>query len=66
MEGNGSLCDCGKEFKDVCERNMLMREKARKAVQAFRLLSLFQRDVAKMIGRMVWETRTEVKTWAGR
>lgn len=71
MEGNGSLLNCGNAFVEVCERNRKMRNKAREAVQTLRVLRngkpnvfhLLPKDVVKMIGVLVWESRTEVAIW---
>lgn len=74
MEGNGSLVDCGDMFEDVCGRNRAMHNKAREAVQALRvlrwrqgeqsILHMIAKEVVKMIGVALWNTRTEIAIWA--
>jgi Ran GTPase-activating protein (RanGAP) involved in mRNA processing and transport len=73
---NGSLTDCSGKFLAICERNFEMHEKAKQAVQALRLLrwkegegdkTVFHalpKGIVKIIGVLVWESRTEVETWA--
>lgn len=75
MEGNGSLVSC-QGFDALGERNRGMHERARQAVQAMRVLRLrtgednlnifhiVQKDVWKMIARLVWESRCEIATWS--
>lgn len=70
-EGNGSLSSCWSQFNDVCERNMQNHDRARQAVQTLRILRngkpnvlhVLPKDVVKMIGELVWESRTELQTW---
>lgn len=74
MKGNGSLVDCGGFFKEICDRNREMHIRAQQAVQALRvlrwrkevgsILQMMPKEVVKMIGIALWNTRTEIAAWA--